>query len=128
MPSDESSIQDYIASWDGRLRGTLLELAILYQAAFFQDIYPYSLKKKLNNEWGNHAPPLPTIYSTINRLEKAKFIQTKSEIINSRIQKKIEILDTGWSVLEKMLDELKTFLKVFEYHEKELDITKRRRR
>jgi DNA-binding PadR family transcriptional regulator len=109
------------------LRGTLLETAILYQAAYFQDIYPYSLKKQLDIRWGDHSPPLPTIYSTINRLIKANFIQTKNEVINSRIQKKIDILDAGWVALERMLEELKTFLKVFEYHEKDLDFDQRRK-
>lgn len=125
MPSDHKSVSDYLSSWEGRLTGTLLDLAILYQAAFSQDIYPYSIKKKLEVLWGKFAPPLPTIYGTINRLEKAGLIATHTEIINSRTQKKVKILDDGWTALENMLDEMKTFLGVFDYHEKELQRRKK---
>ncbi|MFV2015200.1 MAG: PadR family transcriptional regulator [Candidatus Heimdallarchaeota archaeon] len=126
--TEDSALQDYLDAWSSRIRGSLLEMAILYQAAYSERVYPYSMKKALDIKWGNFSPPLPTIYSTINRMVKAKLIATTGEIINSRVQKKVKILDKGWDILEMMQKELQNFLSVFEYHEKELDFPKRRKR
>ena len=117
-------MSDYLSPWSGRLRGSLLEMTILYNAAYSTSIYPYLIKKRLDQKWGSFTPPLPTIYSTIKRLEKAGFIATKNEIINSRVQRRIEILDDGWVALEYMQNELQNFLSVFEFHEKEFTVKK----
>ncbi|OLS24277.1 MAG: hypothetical protein HeimC2_23420 [Candidatus Heimdallarchaeota archaeon LC_2] len=125
--SEDSKLRDYIDNWSGRIRGSLLEMAILYQAAYSERIYPYSMKKAFDNKWGGFSPPLPTIYSTINRMKSAKLIETTSEVINSRVQKKVVILDKGWEALELMQKELQNFLSVFEYHEKDLKIPRRKK-
>ncbi|MHA2029219.1 MAG: PadR family transcriptional regulator [Candidatus Kariarchaeaceae archaeon] len=122
---NDSSLQSYLDAWSARIRGSLLEMAILYQAAYSERVYPYSMKKDLDVKWGDFSPPLPTIYSTINRMVNANLIQTTSEIINSRVQKKVKILDKGWEILELMQEELQNFLSVFEYHEKEMDFERR---
>ncbi|MCE7736936.1 MAG: PadR family transcriptional regulator [Candidatus Heimdallarchaeota archaeon] len=124
----DSALQEYLDGWSSRIRGSLLEMAILYQAAYSERVYPYSMKKDLDAKWGSFSPPLPTIYSAINRMVKAKLIDTTAEIINSRVQKKVKILDNGWEILEMMQGELKNFLSVFEYHEKELDFQKRKQK
>ncbi|MDH5404082.1 MAG: PadR family transcriptional regulator [Candidatus Heimdallarchaeota archaeon] len=130
MSDKKRTPEEYISFWNGRLRGSLLDLAILYQAAFSTEkVYPYSISKKLADEWGeNLVPPLPTIYSAIDRLKLAGYIQTKSIAVGSRIQKTIELEEDGWKVLEMMIDEMKLFLKVFEYHEEDLDFDKARRK
>ncbi len=124
----DSALQEYLDGWSSRIRGSLLEMAILYQAAYSERVYPYSMKKDLDVKWGKFSPPLPTIYSAINRMVSGKLIETTAEIINSRVQKKVEILENGWDLLEMMQNELKNFLSVFEYHEKELDFKKRNKR
>lgn len=121
----DSSLREYLDAWSGRIRGSLLEMAILYQAAYSERVYPYSMKKHLDIKWGEFSPPLPTIYSAINRMINAELIATTGEIINSRVQKKVKILDKGWEILEMMQGELQNFFSVFEYHEKELDFPRR---
>lgn len=124
----DSALHHYLDGWSSRIRGSLLEMAILYQAAYSERVYPYSMKKDLDVKWGSFSPPLPTIYSAINRMVSAKLIDTTAEIINSRVQKKVKILDRGWDILEMMQKELQNFLSVFEYHEKDLDFQKRKQR
>ena len=123
----DSLLQDYIDNWSSRIRGSLLEMAILYQTAYSERVYPYSMKKAFDKKWGDFSPPLPTIYSTIKRMINAKLIETTSEVINSRVQKKVIILDKGWDALELMQEDLQSFLSVFEYHEKDLKIPRRKK-
>ncbi len=125
---DVNRIEDLLSFWKGRLRGTLLDLAILYMAAYsVEKIYPYSIRKKLEAEWQERAPPLPTLYSTIDRLEKNGLIETKkAEIKDTRVKKVITITGSGWDALEAMMEEMKQFLKVFEYHEQELEFPRRK--
>lgn len=123
-----NKLEDLLDYWLGRLRGSLLDLAILYMAAYSSEkLYPYSIRKNLSEKWGSRAPPLPTIYSTIDRLVNNNYLESKyGEIDGKRVKRVISIADKGWDALESMMHELKQFLNVFEYHEKELEFPRRK--
>ncbi|MCY3414049.1 MAG: PadR family transcriptional regulator [Candidatus Heimdallarchaeota archaeon] len=117
----KKDILELLSHWKGRLRGSFLDLAILYMAAFSSEtLYPYSVKKNLEEKWGELSPPLPTIYSTIDRLEKKNLIESKADVDGPRIKKILVIKEDGWIALEKMMEELKQFLNVFEHHEEDV--------
>ncbi len=123
----KKDIEELLAHWKGRLRGSLLDLAVLYMAAFHQgELYPYSIKKNLEEKWGDLVPPLPTIYSTIDRLKANNYLESKVNVEGSRLKKILAIKEDGWVALENMMEEMKRFLGVFEYHETEMEFPRRR--
>ncbi len=121
-----TSLDNILSNWIGRVRGSLLDLSILYITAFHsKEVYAYSLKKVLEEKWGKDiTPPLPTIYSTIDRMTKSGLIEAKNSVDGVRVKKILVITDMGWNALRRMIDELGMFLKVFEFHEKELEFSR----
>ena len=119
--------KDEFLKWNSRLRGSILDMAILYMAAYYQqDLNPIEIKKVLEEKWGSHDTPMPTIYATVQRLNKKDFIELKAEVIDKKVYKKFVITETGWELLSEMTRSTKNFLKVFEYHDKELEFPRRR--
>ncbi len=105
----------YLESWNGRLRAAILDLAILYLASYSpKKPHAYSIYKTLQRVWTKHTPPLPTIYSTINRLEENGFLVSESEIENNRVRKTISPSNAGWELLEAMQNDLKHLLTTFD--------------
>lgn len=105
-------VAEYLSSWNGRLRAAFLDIVILNESATSTNpVYPYSISKKLNSLWGSvKAPPLPTIYSSIKRLESNGFIQYNEEIKGGRVQKQLLIQKSGFDLLDKMNSELQNLL------------------
>lgn len=107
----DNTVEEYISSWNGRLRSSLLDMLILKESAYSTDpVYPYSIAKKLQELWGErNAPPLPTVYSVINRMEGKGFIQFSEEIQGGRVQKKILIQPIGYDLLDEMNKEIEAY-------------------
>ncbi len=113
MDEPDDALANYLDQWNGRLKGTFLDLAILYIAAFAPTKqHAYSIHKYLEGKWTS-APPLPTIYSTINRLEQAGLIRIEGEIQNNRVRKVIIPTKNGWEAMERMQKEADELLKSF---------------
>ena len=103
----------YVEQWNGRIRGGLLDLAILYLAAFSAEKpHAYSIHKQLERKWKN-APPLPTIYSTISRLQENGMVRIVSEIENNRVRKVIHPTEAGWKAMEIMRKNLEEVVATF---------------
>lgn len=110
---DDDAADTYLEQWNGRLKGTLLDLAILYISAFATSKpHAYSIHKTLEQKW-NSAPPLPTIYSAINRLEQAGLIKMSGEIENNRVRKVIVPTEKGWETMDRMQREVDELLDSF---------------
>lgn len=108
----DSSLEDYLDSWSGRLRASFLEFAILYYGAYSPEkVYPYSIYKLLNEllskSLDNTVIPLPTIYSAIKRLEKQQFIRISQDIVGGRVQKIIYTESSGFEVIDLMRENFK---------------------
>ncbi len=115
MGENDEQVQSYLTSWNGRLRGALVELAILYLASFSPEKpHAYFVYKQLHNHWGEYTPPLPTIYSAINRLEEQGFVKIKNEIENNRVRKTIYPSESSWDLMKQMQNDLVQVLSTFE--------------
>ncbi len=113
MDEPDDALVTYLDQWNGRLKGTFLDLAILYISAFAPTKqHAYSIHKYLEKRWTS-APPLPTIYSTINRLEQAGLIRIDGEIENNRVRKVIIPTQKGWEAMEIMQKEADALLQSF---------------
>lgn len=122
MVNQDEDANNYLLSWKGRLRATLLEYIILHESAYStSSVYPYSIWDKLKNDWGDLTPPLPTIYSVIKRLESQKFIDVNSEIEGGRVQKKIIIRESGFDLLDRMKNEFETLNDYLKRYANELE-------
>lgn len=98
----------YFRKWNGRLWATILDYMILYLGAYSsKPVYPYSVHSelvKLLNE--DLAPPLPTIYSTIDRLKDNFLISINQEISGGRVQKTVTTTPEGFEMMEIMEKEI----------------------
>lgn len=122
MVNQDEDANNYLLSWKGRLRATLLEYIILHESAYStSSVYPYSIWDKLKNDWDDLTPPLPTIYSVIKRLESQKFIDVNSEIEGGRVQKKIIIRESGFDLLDRMKNEFETLNDYLKRYANELE-------
>lgn len=111
MPIDSEAVTNYLNSWNGRIRAALLDFYILYQGAFnTTTLYPYLIRQNLIELWQeDNAPPLQTIYSAINRLEKAGMITITQEIAAGRVQKVITTSPSGFELIPLMETTLQDF-------------------
>ena len=117
---------DYVLKMKEKFVTSILDFLILYILAYdtMVDISPYSIRKILNERWEWFNPPLPTIYSRIERLEKNNIIDSTMVLVGARGIKKLEINDNGWRVLKSMIEEMGDILQFFEVYDDELQLSR----
>ncbi len=116
----------YVLKMKEKLVTSILDFLILYLLAFdsMEDISPYSIRKILSDRWEWFNPPLPTIYSRIERLEKSEIIDSTMVLVGARGKKILKINDNGWRVLKSMIEEMGDILQFFEVYDDELQLTR----
>jgi DNA-binding PadR family transcriptional regulator len=98
------SIDEFMQLWNRRLRNPIVDFIILREGALSTtDVYPYSLHSNIEGIWeDDQSPPLQTIYSSINRLEKDGLIETRQVIVDGRVQKIITTTAKGFDIMDEM--------------------------
>jgi hypothetical protein len=99
--NNKNAPEDYVLKMKEKFITSILDFLILYLLAFdsMEDISPYSIRNILRERWDWFNPPLPTIYSRIERLEKNEIIDSSMVLVGAR-GKKIMRETISNSVLE----------------------------
>ncbi len=120
------SPDEYVLKLKEKFVTSILDFLILYLLAYdpMEDITPYSIRKILQDRWDWFNPPLPTIYSRIERLEKSDIIDSTMVLVGARGKKILKINDNGWRVLKSMIEEMGDILQFFEVYDDELRLSK----
>lgn len=126
----EPHIDEYVLKMKEKFVTSILDFLILYLLAYHPmgDISPYSIRKILQDRWDWFNPPLTTIYSRIERMEKKNIIDSSSILVGARGKKILKINDNGWKVLKSMITEMGDIMQFFEVYDKELQLSKFKQR